>query len=85
MDRIDITLSLPQDLVERAKSAGLLTDGQVERWLLDELDRQNKVNQLFSAIDQLSALEPPVTQEEIDAEIEAYRTEKRDRKTGEDS
>ncbi|MCC6616486.1 MAG: hypothetical protein IT320_23630 [Anaerolineae bacterium] len=82
MDRVDITLTLnlPQDLVDEAKSAGLLTDEQIERWLTDELDRQRKLDRLFGKLDRLAALEPPLTEDEINAEIEAYRQEKRQRK-----
>jgi hypothetical protein len=77
MDRIDITLNLPQELVERARSAGLLSEEQVERWLNAELERQAKLDRLFSKMDRLAELEPPLTEEEITAEIRAYRAEKR--------
>ena len=80
MDRVDVTLSLPQDLVERARSAGLLTEEQIERWLIDELDRQRKLDRFFGKLDRLAEIEPPMTEEEINAEIEAYRREKRQRK-----
>ncbi len=70
MDRIDITLTLnlPQDLVDEAKSAGLLTEEQIERWLTDELDRQRKLDRLFGKLDHLAAIEPPLTEDEINAE-----------------
>ncbi|MAS37982.1 MAG: hypothetical protein CL610_28565 [Anaerolineaceae bacterium] len=84
MNRIDVTLNLPQELVEQARSAGLLTDDEVERWLIAELERQGRQNRFFNTLDQLSSLEPSITPEEIDAEIEAYRQEKRQRKQGKD-
>jgi hypothetical protein len=82
MDRVDITLNLnlPQDLVDQAKAAGLLTEEEIERWLTDELDRQRKLDRLFGKLDRLVAIEPPLTEDEINAEIEAYRREKRQRK-----
>jgi hypothetical protein len=82
MDRIDITLTLnlPQDLVDEAKAAGLLTEAQIERWLTDELDRQRKLDRFFGKLDRLSEIQPPLTEDEINAEIEAYRREKRQRK-----
>lgn len=76
MNRIDVTLNLPQELVEQARSAGLLTDDEVERWLIAELERQGRLNRFFNTLDQLSSLEPSITPDEIDAEIEAYRQEK---------
>lgn len=83
MDRVDITLTLnlPQDLVEEARTAGLLTEEQIERWLTDELDRQRKLDRFFGKLDRLAKLAPPLTQDEINAEIEAHRREKRSRKT----
>lgn len=79
-DRIDITLNLPQDLVERAKSAGLLTEEQIERWLLDELDRQSRLDRFFGKLDRLAEIQPPITEEEIAAEIATYRREKQQRR-----
>ena len=78
MDRIDITLnlSLPQDLAEQAEAAGLLTEEQIEGWVMRELERRRQLAQL-------KAMEPPITPEEIEAEIEAYRREKRQRKSAE--
>jgi hypothetical protein len=81
MERVDITLrlNLPQDLIDRAQSAGLLTQEQIEQWLTEELDRQQKLNRFFDKIDRLAALEPRLSEAEIDSEIEAYRREKRQR------
>lgn len=76
MSRVDVTINLPQELVERAKSAGLLTNAEVERWLVDELDRQQRLDRFFGKLDKLQNVEPPITPEEIDAEIDAYRREK---------
>jgi len=82
MDRVDITLTLnlPQELVDQAKLAGLLTEEQIERWLTDELDRQRKLDRFFDKLDRLAKVKPPVTEDEINAEIAAYRRGKRQRK-----
>jgi hypothetical protein len=82
MDRVDITLTLnlPQDLVDEARTAGLLTEEQIERWLIDELDRQRKLDRFFGKLDHLAEIAPPLTEDEINAEIEAFRREKRARK-----
>jgi hypothetical protein len=75
MDRVNIilTLSLPQDLVDKAQSAGLLTEQQIEQWLTDELDRQQKLDRFFNKLDRLAALEPAISEAEINTEINAYR------------
>lgn len=79
MNRIDITLTLnlPQELVDKAQSAGLLNEQQIEQWLTEELDRQQKLNRFFRKLDRLVSIEPPMTEAEINAEIEAHRREKR--------
>lgn len=79
MDRVDITLTLnlPEELVQQAQSAGLLSQEQIEHWLREELDRQRKQEQLFNNLDRLNALEPPLSQGEIDAEIQTYREERK--------
>lgn len=85
MNRVDVTLTLnlPEELVEQANSAGLLTEEQIERWLIEELDRQHRLNRFFGKLDELQEIEPKITPEEIDEEIQAYRREKRQRKQGE--
>ena len=76
---VTLTLNLPQDLVDQAMSAGLLTEEQIEHWLIDELERRRKLDRFFGKLDRLAEIEPPLTEEEINAEIEAYRKEKRQR------
>lgn len=73
MERVDVTLKLPQQLAEEAKSAGLLEAEQIERLLTSELNRQKRVNRFLGKLDQLTAVEPPLTPEEIEAEIKAHR------------
>jgi hypothetical protein len=77
MERVDIIVNLPEELVEQAKSAGLLTNERIEKLLIGELERQRRLNGLFTDLDKLAAIEPPISEEEINAEIEAYRKEKR--------
>lgn len=71
MDRIAVTFNLPQELVERAKSSGLLSDDQIERWLADELDRQSRLDRLFGKLDRLSEVDPPLTEDEINSSRDA--------------
>ena len=67
MERIDITLSLPQDLAEAAKASGLLTETQIKRILAAELDRQQRLDRFFNKLDRLAEIAPPLTPEEIEA------------------
>lgn len=77
MDTIDVTLKLPEELVDRAKSAGLLTAEQIAELLMAELDRRERIKRLRANIQKLHAVEPPLTQEEVNAEIKAHREEQR--------
>lgn len=63
MDRIAITLNLPQELVERAQTAGLLTEEQVERWLTEKLTHQEKHYELDTL---LEAITPDNRHGEVD-------------------
>lgn len=77
MTLIPVTLNLPEDLVAKAEQAGILNESRIEAWLIEELEREKKLDVFFDTLDKLSALEPHMTQEEINAEIEAYRRESR--------
>ncbi|MCC6804217.1 MAG: hypothetical protein IT319_15150 [Anaerolineae bacterium] len=74
MRNVDVVLSLPEELVARAKSEGLLDGERVTAWLEQELERRGRVKQLREDVQKLRAFEPSLTQEEIDAEIEAQRS-----------
>jgi len=77
MTQFDITLILPDSLARDAQAAGLLTPKSIERLLREEI-RRHRVDDLFDAADRLAALDaPPLTDEEIEAEIEAARAERR--------
>ncbi len=77
MTAIDITLTLPEELVEKARAAGILTDDRMTELLQKELERQDQVGRFFEDIEKLHTLHPSITQEEIDDEIRAYKTERR--------
>ncbi len=80
MVTVDVTLQLPEELVTQAQNAGILTGERVAELLQTELERQRRVQRYFDALDQLATVEPRLTPEEIDAEITAYRREKRQNK-----
>lgn len=71
----NITVSLPDDLAQAARSAGLLRDEAIAA-LLREAMQKRQVDRLFDSMGKLAALEPPLTEEEIDAEIAAARAER---------
>ena len=71
----DITVSLPDELARQAESAGLLRSDAIAL-LLREAMRNQQVDQLFTTMKKLNALTPSLTEDEIDAEIEAARAER---------
>jgi hypothetical protein len=70
----NITVSLPDELAQQAQSAGLLRPDAIER-LLREAMKKRQVEQLFTTMDKLAALQPALTEAEIDAEIAAARAD----------
>jgi hypothetical protein len=75
----NITVSLPDELAQQAQTAGLLRPEAIER-LLREAMRKNQVDQLFTTMGKLAALDPALTETEIDAEIAAARVERASRR-----
>lgn len=71
----NITVSISDELARQAQSVGLLHPEAIEQ-LLREAMKQRQVDRLFTTIDKLAALEPALTEEEIDAEIAAARAER---------
>jgi len=73
----DIKLTLPDGLAREAEAKGLLAPMRWERLLGDEL-RRRRVNQLLEASDRLAEISgPPLTEEEVEAEIQAARKARR--------
>lgn len=72
---LELKLILPDSLAREAKAKGLLTPQAIESLLRAELQR-DRVEKLFQAADRLATL-PPLTEAEIEAEIQAVRAEKR--------
>ena len=70
---LDLKLDLPENVFKDAKDAGLLQPSEIERLLRAEL-RRRRVDELFATADTLAELEfPPLTEEELEAEIAAAR------------
>ncbi len=72
-----IQIELPDSTVQAAQAAGLLTPQALERLLSDAL-RNRALTRMDAALQKLAADPlPPMSEEEIQAEIAAYRAEKR--------
>lgn len=78
MTKIDLTLELPDIVAEQAVAANLLTPEAISALIQQELLRQRDVAQLFDALDRLDAVNlPPLTESEVEAEINAARHARR--------
>lgn len=74
---LELKLNLPDQLAREAQAAGLLTPSEVERLVREALATW-RVARLAEAREKLgSAPLAPMTAEEIQTEIDAYRTEAR--------
>ena len=77
-----ITIELPEELAEEARSQGLLAADAVETMIRDAL-RRRAGRELLDAANELAAAElPPMTMEEIQREVDAVRAERRRRAGG---
>ena len=75
-----IQIELPDATVQAARAAGLLTSQALERLLNDALKRKQAAESLFSIADRVAAAGiPPMSMEEINAEVKAARAERKQR------
>jgi len=74
-----LTVELPDQLVDEARDAGLLS---LETLLREQLKKRS-IDELFEAADRLAATpnEPTMTLEEIQVEVDAVRAERRARRS----
>jgi len=76
---VEFKVNLPDTLASEAKAAGLLTPQAIER-LLREAVRSKAVKELFDTADRMVAANiPPMTMQEIQAEVDAVRKARRER------
>ena len=74
---VEIKIKLPDSIVREAKESGLLTSKSIESMLRAELHRR-RAARLFETADRLAALDmQPLTNAEVEAEIQAARSTKR--------
>ncbi|NTV62835.1 MAG: hypothetical protein HGA65_04775 [Oscillochloris sp.] len=83
MVNIEIKLTLPDNLAREAEARGLLTPKALQQLIDAEVERRRKVDRLFTTLDQLATVDiPPLSDEELNAEIKAARAERRNRRAG---
>jgi hypothetical protein len=73
---MEITLNLPDELALRAQNEGLLSAEAIQRMLEDTL-RRAAGQRLLEIADHVHAAGVAPMREEIAAEVQAYRAEKR--------
>ena len=77
----ELVIHLPDDLEERARNAGLLSDSAIQTLLEDAIHRQAG-QRLRAVVETIHAANiPPMTMEEIDAEVKAVRVNRRARES----
>jgi len=77
MTTLEVKLSLPDSLAKEAQQAGLLAPEALEKLIAEAL-RRKAFDDLLAVADRVEdAGIPPMSMEEINAEIEAYRAERR--------
>ena len=77
MTTLEIKLSLPDQLASQAEAAGILTPEGIERLVREALKREAGRRLSAIAKELRSANFPPMSQQELDAEIAAVRAELR--------
>jgi hypothetical protein len=78
-----IQIDLPDATAQAARDAGLLTPEALLRLLSDALRRRQAADALLSVVDRVAAAGiPPMTMEEINAEVKATRAERYTRAGG---
>lgn len=77
----ELVVKLPDELAQRAKNAGLLSDSAIQR-LLEEAMRREAGRKLLEVARRVQeAGITPMTMDEIQAEVDAVRAERRARQT----
>ena len=77
MTTFELTLNLPDELASKAQAAGLLNSEAIEKLLREQL-RKQAGEELRVMLNKVGASGvPPMSEDEIQAEIDAYRAERR--------
>ena len=77
MATLELTLNLPDELASKARDAGLLNSEAIEMLLREQLRKQagEQLREMLTKVD--ASVIPPMSEDEIQAEIDAYRAERR--------
>ena len=77
MTTLELTLNLPDELASKALAAGLLNSEAIEKLLREQLRKQagEDLRVMLNKVDASGI--PPMSEDEIQAEIDAYRAERR--------
>ena len=82
MTTLELKLNLPDELAQRARSAGLLTESAIQK-LLEDAVRRAAGQRLLDIAQRLHAANiPPMSEDEVLAEVKAVRAERRARDAG---
>ncbi|WP_395713094.1 hypothetical protein [Reyranella sp.] len=73
----ELVIRLPDDLAQRAREAGLLSDGAIQELLEDAMRRQAGSRLLEVARRIQAADVEPMSIDELNTEVRAYRAERR--------
>ena len=76
MTELELKLSLPDELADQARAAGLLTSEAIER-LMREAIRKAAAQRLVEIGGHLRASEPGITEAELESELKVVRAELR--------
>jgi len=75
---VELTANLPDTLANEAKAAGLLAPQAIEKLLREAIERRKQLDSFFATVERLRAAGiPPMSEEEIQAEVDAVRAERR--------
>lgn len=81
---VTVTIELTEEQLRAARSTGVLEPDELARLVQRELERRQDARRMNEIMDALQSSPDRPTPEEIDAEIEAYRSEKRARRASGD-
>jgi anti-sigma factor RsiW len=81
---ITITVNLTEEELQEARALGLLDAQAVEDWLRERLARARDIQRIREIQEANRNSPDPLTPDEIEAEIQAYRAEKRARRASGD-
>ena len=72
------SVTFPDGLASEAAQEGLLTPQAIEKLLREAMEQRRQIDGFFATVERLRAPDiPPMSEEEIQAEVDAIRTERR--------